>query len=184
VKRRSVAVAFGMAGALAVASAGSAEDAWVRGAPLELRSGGSLRHRVIGYIAPREHVELLRQSDGWAQVRLAEGREGWVLAEHLDGQAPPLERVGQLEAEASRLASELAALEGERDRLRDAAGETETRAAERRAELDRLLRENARLASGERYRDWLTGAGILATGLALGALLRGTLANRRTRIRL
>jgi SH3 domain protein len=182
VPRRSVAVAFSLA--LLLVSPAAGEESWVRGAPLELRSGGSTRYRVLGFVAPGEQVELLQKGDGWARVRTGAGREGWLELEHLDDTAPPVERVEQLEAEATRLGSDVAALESERDRLREAAGEIEGRAAERRAELDRLLRENARLAAGERWRDWLTGAGILASGLVLGALWRGLAGGRRARLRL
>jgi SH3 domain protein len=171
--------------ALVQAAAAVAEDGWALGAPLELRSGETLGHRVLGSIAPGERLEVLQRNAGWARVRTGTGKEGWVIEDHLNPVAPPLERVGQLEAEAARLRAELAGLEAERERLRTTAGELEGRDAERTGELDRLLRENARLAAGERWTEWLTGAGILAAGMGFGALLRGLLAGRRaSRIRL
>jgi len=178
---------FGILGGLVLAHAvaARAEESWAVGAPIELRSGGTLGHRVLGAVAPGEKVEVLKKGNGWARVRTGAGKEGWVVESHLNGTAPPLERVGQLEAEAARMRSELAGLETERERLRATAGELEGRDAERTGELDRLLRENARLSAGERWTEWLTGAGILAAGMALGALLRGFLAGRRAaRIRL
>lgn len=181
------ALFVGMLAGIVLASAGSAraEDTWAMGAPLELRSGSTLGHRVLGIVAPGERLEVLQKGDGWMRVRTATGKEGWVVATHLNPTAPPLERVGQLEAETSRLRAELAGLEAERERLQATAGELEGRDAERTGELDRLLRENARLSAGERWTEWLTGAGILGTGMALGALLRGFVASRRaSRIRL
>jgi hypothetical protein len=170
---------------LAYAGTARADETWAMGAPLELRSGGSLGHRVLAIVAPGERLEVLQKGDGWVRVRTTTGKEGWVIAAHLNETAPPLERVSQLEAETSRLRAELAGLETERERLQETAGELEGRDAERTSELDRLLRENARLSAGERWTEWLTGAGILAAGMVFGALLRGFLAGRRaSRIRL
>ncbi len=183
--RRAIVVAILAGSVSGYGAPARSEERWAIGAPLELRSGGTLGHRVLGSIAPGERLEVLQRSDGWARVRTGAGKEGWVIEAHLNGTAPPHERVGQLEAEAARLRAELAGSEAERERLRATAGELEGRDAERTGELDRLLRENARLSAGERWTEWLTGAGILAAGMALGALLRGLLAGRRpSRIRL
>jgi uncharacterized protein YgiM (DUF1202 family) len=184
VHRRAAIFAILLAGLLGHTSARAVEG-WATGTPLELRSGSSFGHRVLGSVAPGERVEVLQRGNGWARVRTSLGKEGWVVETHLNGTAPPLERVGQLEAETARLRTELAGSETDRERLRTNAGELEGRDAERTVELDRLLRENAQLSAGVRWVEWLTGAAILATGMALGALLRGFLAGRRaSRIRL
>jgi hypothetical protein len=180
-------VFIALLGVLSVGDAGAAraEEIWAVGAPLELRSGASLGYRVLASITPGDRLEVLQKGDGWVRVRTAAGKEGWVVETHLDAAAPPFERVGQLEAEAARLHAELAGLTAEREHLRTSAGELEGRDRERNEELDRLLRENARLSAGERWIEWITGAAILACGLLGGALLRGFLAGRRaSRIRL
>jgi hypothetical protein len=183
--RRVISASLLGAALLVHPAAAGAEEGWALGAPLDLRSGGTLGHRVLGTVAPGDPVEVLQRSNGWARVRTRTGKEGWVIESHLNATAPPLERVGRLEADAVRLRAELDGLAAERERLRATASELEGRDAERTGELDRLLRENARLASGERSGEWLTGAGILAVGMGLGALLRGLLASRRaSRIRL
>jgi SH3 domain protein len=185
VPRCAVFIALLCALSFAYVAAARAEESWAVGAPLELRSGASFGYRVLASIAPGERLEVLQKGDGWVRVRTAAGMEGWVIESHVNATAPPLERVGQLEAEAARLRAELAGLTAEREHLRTSAGELEGRDAERTAELDRLLRENARLSAGERWVEWTTGAGILACGLLGGALLRGFLAGRRaSRIRL
>ena len=166
------------------AAAAGAEDLWAVGAPLDLRSGASTGYRVVANIAPGEKLELLQRGDGWVRVRTAAGKEGWVVDAHVDATAPPRERVGELEAEATRLRTELAGLTADHERLRANTGELEGRDAERSAELDRLLRENARLSAGERGADWLTGAGIVLAGMALGALLRSFAGPKRAKIRL
>ena len=184
-QRRATIGALLCALLLASGGAARAEESWAVGAPLELRSGASFGHRVLASIAPGERLEVLQKRDGWLRVRTAAGKEGWVLEAHLNATAPPFERVDQLETEAARLRAELAGLATEREHLRTSAGELEGRDAERTAELDRLLRENARLSAGERWVEWLTGAAILVFGMGMGALLRTFLAGRRaSRIRL
>jgi SH3 domain protein len=183
--RGRVFIAAWLAVAALASEPARAEESWARGAPVDLRSGGTLGHRVLGNIPPGERLEVLARGNGWARVRTPSGKEGWVVEAQIDATAPPLERVGVLEEEASRLRAQLAGLEAEREQLRRAAGELEGRDAERTGELDRLLRENARLAAGERWIEWLTGAGLLAAGMGVGALLRSCLTGRRaTRIRL
>lgn len=183
--RRAATLAILLASLLGGTTAAQAEESWATGAPLELRSGASLGYRVVGSVAPGERLEVLQKRDDWTRVRTSAGKEGWVVDAHLNGTAPPLERVGVLEAELSRLRTQLAGLETDSERLRTTAGELEGRDAERTVELDRLLRENAQLSAGVRWVEWVTGAAILATGMALGALLRGFLAGRRgSRIRL
>jgi uncharacterized protein YgiM (DUF1202 family) len=185
VPRRATTAALLCGLLLGPVSAARAETVWATGAPIELRSGATLGHRVLGLVAPGERLELLSQGDGWMRVRTGAGKEGWVNGAHVNAVAPPMERVRELETEAARVEAELAGLSAEREKLRASSGELETRDAERTAELDRLLRENARLSAGERWTEWLTGAGILACGMVGGALLRGFLAGRRaTRIRL
>ena len=184
-QRRATIYAWACALLLVSAAGARAEETWAVGAPLELRSGASFGHRVLASIAPGERLEVLQKGDGWVRVRTSAGKEGWVVEAHLNATAPPFERVGQLEAEAARMKAELAGLTAEREHLRTSAGELEGRDAERTAELDRLLRENARLSAGERWTEWLTGAGILAGGMLLGVLLRLFFAGRRgSRIRL
>lgn len=185
--RGAAAIVFGLLGcALALgAAAQETRERWTQGAPLELRSGAGLGYRVLGRVAPGQRLDVLQDGDGWFRVRTGEGQEGWIVAEFLATSAPPRERVGQLEAETARLRAELSASTTESERLRRSAGELEGRDHERRIELDRLLRENARLSAGERWPDWIAGAAILAFGMLIGSLMRSYASGRRaSRIRL
>jgi len=182
--RGAAAIAFGLLGCT-LALGAAAEERWAQGAPLELRSGAGLGYRVLGRVAAGQRVDVLQNGDGWFRVRTGEGQEGWIVAEFLATSAPPRERVGQLEEETARLRAELAAITTEGERLRRSAGELEGRDHERSVELDRLLRENARLAAGERWPDWIAGAAILAFGMLIGSLMRSYTSGRRAgRIRL
>ncbi len=185
VQRRAVVLALWAAVLCAPAAPAGAETRWATGAPLEIRSGSSLGYRVLGQVEAGERVEVLQEGKGWARIRSAAGQEGWVVADQLDTEAPPRKRLDQLERETARLRGELAASQAEQGRLETAAGVLEGRGGERDAELERLLRDNARLSAGVRWVEWLVGASILAFGMLIGSLLRGVVSGRRgSRIRL
>jgi hypothetical protein len=66
-------------------------SAWVTregGLPLRLRSGASLKHKILDRLAPGTQMTLLdgpQQADNhaWWHVRTADGKEGWVAGEEL-----------------------------------------------------------------------------------------------------
>lgn len=162
----------------------AAEQAWVRGAPLNVRSGPSTQHRILETVAPGEALEVRQRGDGWVLVRTEAGREGWIPDGYLDEQAPPNERVGELERELAALRNRLDEAGSERDRL---AADHERLAgadAGQRAEIERLARENLRLRAGERWFEWITGALLLSTGMVLGVILSRLPGRRRSRLRL
>lgn len=178
--------AWGLAAALAalLAAAGAwGEPGWSKGAPLLLRSGPSTQYRILGSLQPGQRVEVLERGDGWTRVRAAEGKEGWVAAGYLEDQAPPVERVAALEAETARLRAEVESLRERAGRLEEENQAFSADDTSRREALEELTRENMRLRAGVRWAEWLTGALILGTGMAFGALL-SRLSGRRGRSRL
>ena len=60
-----------------------------------------------------DRVELIERSGEQVHVRLADGREGWLRALYLSGDAPLRPRLQQSEAEVARLRAEVARLEGQ-----------------------------------------------------------------------
>ncbi len=172
--------------ALAPAGAASAEEqAWVGGeVRVNLRTGASTGHRILGVLETGDPVVVLSRGERWTQIQTQDGTRGWIPIGFLEPQPPPVLRVEQLEAEVETLrksldenqssSSELAA---ERERL-------VARDTEREAELRRLTAENLDLKAGERWPYLITGASILAAGMILGALLQRTSGRRQaTRIR-
>jgi SH3 domain protein len=169
----------------ALAAAARAEPAWVRGAPLNLRAGAGLEQPVVGQLDPAERVEVIESAGEWTRVRRPDGREGWVAASYLLRGAPPAARIAEVEAEAERLRQELASLGQDADALRERSDADARAVAAREADVERVRRENEALRSGARWFDWITGALILSTGMALGAFLRGFSARQRqSRLRL
>lgn len=167
------------------ASVALAEVGWVQGAPLNLRSGAGNQYRILGAIKPGERLEVLKRVDGWTQVKLPDGKKGWISAGFLDPVAPPTVRLEKLEAETIRLQAELEAATSESERMRTSTEEIVGRDEEQRNDIDRLRIENTRLRAGVRWAEWMTGALIFSTGMALGAIVRGLSGrNRSSRLRL
>jgi uncharacterized protein YgiM (DUF1202 family) len=183
-RARDVAAAFVLLLA-ALAARASAEEAWARGAPLNLRAAAGLDQPVVGNVPPAERVEVLATAGEWARVRRPDGSEGWVAASYLVRERPPLAHVAELEAEVERLRQELASAAQDADALRQRSDADARAVADREADVERVRRENETLRYGARWAEWIVGALILSTGMAFGAALRGVSARRRqNRLRL
>ncbi|MBW2242186.1 MAG: TIGR04211 family SH3 domain-containing protein [Deltaproteobacteria bacterium] len=181
---RGIVVAC-LAGLWLLAGAVQAEKAWVRGAPLNLRSGPGTAYRILASSQPGDPLEVLKRGDGWTQVRTVEGKTGWIAAGYLDPEAPPAVRLSQIEAEAERLRSTLASTTDEADRLRESNSSLSSSDSGQKESIERLTQENYKLRAGTRYAEWLMGALIFCTGMALGAILHGLSGRRRgSRLRL
>lgn len=184
---RSLAVALALWVALALLMAPTlalaAEMGWVRGAPLNLRSGAGTQYRITGTVAPGEGLDILERAEKWTRIRTAEGKEGWISAGYLDAQAPPAKRLAQIEAELARTRARLETTGKEAEQLRQRGDALSGADEEQRETIERLTKENDKLRVGERWLEWITGALILSLGMAGGALL-SRLGGRRNQRRL
>jgi SH3 domain protein len=173
-----------------------AEDAWVSGkVTLNLRRGPGTQYKILGKISAEQHVTILKSREGWREVQTDTGRSGWIPSGYLVDTPPASEQ----------LASTTAALEETREELARAQAEAERSSAELRSRtaalearnqeltgrdatqvttIERLQAERNQLRADTRWQEWLTGAGILLFGMALGALLRGSGRKRNSRVRL
>ncbi len=182
---RRLAVTLGVAVLLAESGAAGAEQAWVRGAPLNLRSGPSARYRILASTAPGSRLEILERGDGWTRVRTPDGKEGWIAAGYLAPEPPPTVRLAQLEKEAEALRRSLSQTTEEAQRLRESNASLSSADEGQRGTIERLTRENTKLRAGTRSAEWLTGAAILGLGMVVGAILHGLTGRRRSsRLRL
>ena len=82
----------------------------------------------------------------------------------------------ELRETVESLREEVSTLRGERERL-------ETSEASERGRAQALEAENLNLKAGARWPEWITGAGILASGMLVGSILQ-TWASRRPRSRI
>ena len=174
-----------------------AEVNYIDNLRITVRRGPSLEHRIIAFLETDKEVELIRQEDGWALVRLPEGKTGWVLSRYLTDQIPAAARVQEFLAENKRLEQEISSLQAANQTLRqdlsEMAGPGEkgpmgpspepaaTReelttavemvrslVAEEKVKLDTLQRGRDARASLIQW--FLIGAGVTGLGMILGLL--------------
>jgi SH3 domain protein len=182
--RDSIACCAGLLLILAFAGAASAEAAWVKDElRLNLRSGPGVQYRIMGVVKTGDAVEIVERSEGWTQIRVASLGTGWIPVGYLQSEPPARVRLAQSEAQTSEFRDQLDLVSSEAERLKQENEELAARDEEQRTSIDRLGRENFELRAGARWPEWVTGAGILAAGMVLGAILRAISA-RRTRPRL
>ena len=174
-----------VAAAAAATTPARADEAWVRGAALNLRAGAGPEHQVLAALPPGEHLELLESKGDWTKVRRSDGTSGWIATAYLLRDAPPAARIEQLEAEAQELRQRIEASAQALEQARRGVEERATEVAAHAELVARVRRENEALRSGARWPEWITGALILSTGIALGGAMRGVSARRRqNRLRL
>ena len=169
------------------ATAGHAQEAWVmdKEVNLTLRTGAGTRYRIIGSLSTGDVATILTRSDGWTKVRTAEGKEGWVSAGFLQSSPPAQIKLERMARDTQELRKQVSELSEKTTDLRATRDELENDDEAQLLEIDRLTRENYKLSAGARWPEWITGAGIVLAGMALGALLgRSSGRRRQPRVRL
>jgi SH3 domain protein len=164
-----------------------AQEAWVmdKEVSLTLRTGAGTQYRIIGNLTTGDVATILTRGEGWTKIRTADGKEGWVSAGFLQVSPPARVELERLERETEELRRQVAELSEKTTDLRATKDELESGDEEQRLEIDRLARENYELRAGARWPEWITGAGIVLAGMALGALLgRNAGRRRQPRVRL
>jgi SH3 domain protein len=163
-----------------------AQEVWVKDqVRLNLRTGPGNQFRIVGNLATGDSVRLVERGDGWTRVRTDEGKEGWVPEGFLMENPPAAMRLPQMEHEARELRGTVENLREEVSTLRGERGRLETSEASERDRAQELEAENLRLKAGARWPEWITGAGILAAGMLIGAIVQTWTSRRpRSRIRL
>lgn len=162
------------------ATSGLAQEAWVvdKEVSLTLRTGAGTQYRIIDNLTTGDVATILAREEGWTKVRTADGKEGWVSAGFLQANPPAQVELERMKRDTEELRRQVAELSGRATDLLATKAELESGDEEQRLEIDRLTRENYELSAGARWPEWITGAGIVLVGMALGALL-GRNANRR-----
>jgi SH3 domain protein len=163
-----------------------AEQAWVgdREVRLQLRTGPSTGHRIIGEINTGDPVTVLSHEEDWTQVQTAAGDTGWIPAGFLANEPPPATRLAQLEEQVASLRAELDTTRSESEQLRTENETVTSHEGEREQEMLRLTQENLELKAGERWPYLITGASILGAGMLLGAIVQALLRGRRSQQRI
>ena len=90
-------------------SGNSATTVYVSDTNLEanLRSGTTQEHRIIGLLRSGTQLTLNREENGWAEVTLADGRTGWILARYITERPPWRMTAEKLATENEQLRAQL-----------------------------------------------------------------------------
>ncbi len=146
---------------------------------LTLRTGAGTQYRIIGNLTTGDVATILTRGEGWTKVRTTDGKEGWVSAGFLQTSPPARVKLERLGRETDELRRQVAELSEKTTDLRTAKDELESGYQEQRLEIEQLTRENYEWRAGARWPEWITGAGIVLVGMALGALLGRNASRRR-----
>lgn len=137
---------------------------------ITLRDNKGMDAAVAGLLTSGTRVELLESdsSSGYARVRVAPGREGWVLARYLSETPAARERLVQVEAMLAGQQALVRKLEAENAGLRATARSAPTSASA----VPSVAASAAPPADQpSRLTGMLTGAGLVVAGLLTGLLL-------------
>jgi len=192
-RARALAGVLLLAGPLLAAGPAAAERLWVRDeVRINVRSGPGTGHGVVGLVKTGDALEVLSRGDGWLRIRTPDGTEGWMPAGYLEPEPPAAARLAEQEREVERLREQIEALRAEPGTAAAEppgdGGPDPAVVADLREELEALREENRRLrvegGGGGRGAEWIAGALILGSGMAIGALLARSTARRQPRVRL
>jgi len=148
------------------------ESAWVRGeVRINYHAAPMPASTPMGVVKTGEEVSVLERRGGWARIQASSGGSGWLPESNLDAQAPPTQRIGQVESELEKLRAALAAAIHERDELREQNAQISASQSEREATVRQLTEENRDLRAGQRWPYLITGAAILGAGILVGGLV-------------
>ncbi len=155
-----------------------------------LRTGQSTQHEILRQIKSGTPLQVLQEREGYTQVRMQNGLEGWVLSRYLMNQPSGRDRLAALEKRHERLrtkfdqavAEEKKSMQKEINRLKEIAKrplelqrENDELKAQLALEKDRynnLAQESEVLKSPLKDREWFTrGALVVVASMIFGIIL-------------
>ncbi len=86
---------------------------------INVRAEGNAESKIVGTLQSGQKVELLEVQREWSRVKLANGREGWILSRFLTGSEPRRLVLERLQAKYNELNDQMAILSDENNFLKD-----------------------------------------------------------------
>ncbi len=155
-----------------------------------LRTGQSTQHEIRRQVKSGTPLVVLQESDGYTNVRMPNGVEGWVLSRYLMNQASGRDRLAALEKRHEKLknkfdqavAEEKAAMEKEIFRLKEIAkkplelqrenDQLKAQLAQEKDRYDKLATESEVFKSPLKDRQWfVSGALVVIGSMIFGIIL-------------
>jgi SH3 domain protein len=155
-----------------------------------LRTGQSTKHEIRRQIKSGTPLEVLQESDGYTNVRMPSGVEGWVLSRYLMNQPSGRDRLAALEKRHEKLKTkfdlaveeEKASMQKEIQKLKNIAkrplelqrenDQLKAQLAEEKDRFDKLAAESEVLKSPLKDRQWfVSGALVVIGSMIFGIIL-------------
>lgn len=106
---------------------------------INVRTGKTSKHRIVSVLSSGTKVTIIEQDDsGWSQVRMPNGKEGWVLTRYLSSQPVARDQLASMQRASKQKDKQLLRMQEKLDNL------TRDR-SELQQEKARLEAENAAL---------------------------------------
>ncbi len=172
---------------LAAASAYAGEPLYVvEQVIVSLNSTADGSGERVAALKSGDRVELVERAGESVHVRLPDGKEGWLRAIYLSGDAPLKPRLTQAEAEVTRLQAQVSRLEGQLTATTAARHETQpvaaaTAAAEEPPAPQGMFATVATAAATAPRAAWPWAVGTGIAGLAAGFVLGWRILDRNIR---
>jgi len=106
-----------------------------------LRTGQGTEYKIIGIVKDGDVVDLLEEGDSYALVRLADGKEGWMVKRFLSAEPPISSLVASLRAENERMKKEQAEMSRKLEEITTTLKNTETELSVTLSERDGIRTE-------------------------------------------
>ncbi len=147
-----------------------------------LRTGPGTERKITASVATGDRVvTILEENEGWAHVRLSDGKEGWMPKNYLTRETPAhlllealQKRHAELESRASRLEKENRQLKSQNEEISTSLS-TKSNAMESLTQNYTELKRDADAKSFQMRRYlvfFFSGAGILFIGILLGLVMK------------
>ncbi len=115
---------------------------------ITLRTGPSDENKVIAMLRSNEEVEVLDKGEDWVNVRLKNGKEGYVLRRFLTSEVPKFAVIVGLNDKVEKLKSEIGSLEENKEQLERSNLELKSSLFSKENELTNVKRSYEELKSG------------------------------------
>jgi SH3 domain protein len=153
---------------------------------LSLRSAPDLEQPAMGLLPSDTKVEVLTREGDWAQVKLEDGRTGWVLKRFLVNDLPKSLVIEELKSEIENKNAMLETLQKENTPLKKETSDRATVETKQKALLERIDRLKSQIANQKKRIEvntkeqtvkrlkevYMIGLATLFLGLIAGYMLR------------
>jgi len=131
------------------ANTGFAETMYVTDVlKLTLRSGPSTGHKILSVVESGQQVEMIEPGEDWSLVRIANGKEGYVLTRYLMPEPTHNVRLERLQAKHKALMQQSATLLEENTRFRNDGKQLKSALDQNDKELKKLRIDYDKLKAG------------------------------------